>query len=475
MGFTVNLYTFAKKINSTAKPGDPQASYDCIIKEPCSIISPVIVLDLGLTFCPQAYNYAYIPAFDRYYTIKDWTFENALWSASMQEDVLASWRGSIGNSTCYILRSASTKNGGVMDTTYPGISTTVIDYTQVEHNPWNTDNLSDGCYVVGVAGQSTTYYLFLQGGLDLFFAYLFSDAYADSLYGTGWASAYPQLKSQTNPLQYITSVMWFPFQTVGTAVDSIRVGWVDVPAAAWKVDGSGMRSGMIVFSNIKKHPQSDTRGQYLNNAPYSNYTLFVPPWGVVHLDADIIANVSEFTVQWLIDLRTGHATMSVMAGVLHPAADGFSQGHVTSWLHSQVGVPYQVSQVVNRGYGAGNTIVPAIATAASIATGNIAGAAATVAGEIGNFVNSKVPSATTIGSNGGIDSLRGTPTLQYEFKYITDDDNENRGSPLCDRRQISTLSGYIKVANAYIDIAANQTEKDAIVGFMEGGFFYEYL
>jgi hypothetical protein len=475
MGFSVKLYNFSKKINSTKLPADSDLwqDFSCTIKENCSILSPVIGIDFGLTQEVYGYNYAYIAAFGRYYFIKDWTFENAIWYASMQVDALGTFKGDIGNTTCYILRSSYTKNGGVMDTTYPGISTTVIDYTQVDNNPWETDDLANGCYVVGVGGQSTTYYLFLQGGLDLFFQYLFSDAYADALYGTTWSTAYPQLKAQTNPLQYITSVMWFPFQTTGTAVTSIRVGWVDVPAAGWKVDGSGLRSGLTIFNNIHKHPQAADRGTYLNNAPYSRYTLYYPPWGVINLDSDVIANVSEFTAQWLVDLRTGHATMVIMAGAMHPAADGFEQSHVTSWLHSQVGVPYQVSQVVNRGYGVGNTLIPAISTAAAIATGNAVGAAGAIAGEIGNFANSKVPSITTVGSNGGLDSLRGTPTLQYEFKYVADPDNENRGSPLCDRRQINTIPGFIMASNAVVNMKGTQTEKETIKGFMEGGFFYE--
>jgi hypothetical protein len=102
-------------------------------------------------------------------------------------------------------------------------------------------------FVVGVAGQSTTYYLFTKGGLDLFFQYLFSDEYASTLTDTGaglsWFDIFPSLKAQSNPLQYITSIMWMPFYTSGSPVDTIRVGWVDVPVAADEVVGSGLVYG----------------------------------------------------------------------------------------------------------------------------------------------------------------------------------------------------------------------------------------
>jgi hypothetical protein len=147
--------------------------------------------------------------------------------------------------------------------------------------------------------------------------------------------------------------------------------------------------------------------------------------------------------------------------------------HILSWLHSQVGVAQQVSQIVNKGYGFGNAFAPALATSANIFAGNFAGAAATIASEIGNAAASKIPSATTLGSNGGIDSLRGTPSLQYEFKLIVDEDNGHRGRPLCEMREISTLLGYIQVSKPTILAPTTKEEQEKIIDFMEGGFFNE--
>lgn len=456
---------FSKKLNSTALPGGDHVTYNCRIKEPCGILAPVISLNLGLENNPAQYNYAYIPAFNRYYFIKEWTFENALWNATMQVDTMASWRGYIGGSSCYILRCSNTFEGKILDNSYPGISMTSLQDSQTS-SPWITDNMDNGTYVVGVAGQKTTYYMFMAGGLDLFFQYLFSNNYANAVTGGAWADIYPQLKAQCNPLQYITSIMWFPFAATGTEVDTIRVGWVDVPAAAWRVDGSGLRNGLSGWT-IRRHPQAD-RGEYLNNAPYSGYTLFYPPFGSINLDPDCMANSVNIIAEWNIDLRTGQGTMIVACG---DEMEGNT--HVMSWVHSQIGVHYQVSQVVNRGYGIGNTIMPAISAAANIATENYAQAGVAVLGEFGNFAASKIPSATTVGSMGGMDTLRGLPALQYEFKLVAEEDNAHKGRPLCNMRRIDTIPGYIKVANAYIDIPATQDERNAIISYMEGGFYYE--
>jgi hypothetical protein len=425
-------------------------------------------LNLGLINNPAAYNYAYIPTFNRYYFIREWTFQNALWYASLEVDVLATWKIQIGASTCYILRSSQEHNGAIMDTTYPATGASTYEESQVTDSPWTTDDIQNGIFVVGIAGQNTTYYLFTYDALQLFFDYLFSDVYAADL-TDNWSITYPQLKAQTNPLQYITSIMWMPFISTGTDVSTIRVGWVDVPVAAWRVDGSGLRYGQIDFA-VRRHPQSG-RGSYLNNAPYSSYNLFYPPWGTIPLDPDLVANSNTISAIWGVDLRTGQGTLTIGCG------NGETVEHIMSWTHSQVGLHYQVSQVVNKGYGIGNTFAPVMSALTSAAVGNLVGAAtgaiSSTVSQIGDFAASKIPSATTIGSNGGMDSLRGTPALQYEWKNVVSEDNNHRGRPLCENRRIDTLSGFIMVSDADINLSATQEEQSSVRAHLEGGFFYE--
>lgn len=465
MGFTVNFYKFSKKVNSTKRPRDPDATYTCRIKEPCGVFNPIIGLDLGLSNSPREYNYAFIPTFDRHYFVREWTFEAGLWYATLEVDALASWKITLGASTCYVLRSSQNYDLDIVDSTYPGTSkTTTID--QQGESPWVTNSIDGGMFIVGIAGQSTTYYLFYKAALDLFFDYLFSDLYINDLIGD-WSTIFPQAKSQANPMQFITSIMWIPFQTVGTNVETIRVGFVDVPCVAYKVEGSGIRAGTQTFT-IKRHPQA-ARGRYLNNSPFSNYMLFYPPWGTIPLDPDIMANSDTLYITWLIDLRTGQGTLAVSGGL--------ELTHYMSWTHTQIGVNYQVSQVLNKGFGIGNVIAPLVSTGAAAISGNLAGAATSaISGglsAIGNAAMSKIPSASTIGSSGGIDSLRGIPTLQYEFKEIVDEDLDHRGRPLCSNRRIDSLSGFIMVKDADISIAATKQEQEMIRTYMEGGFFYE--
>ena len=52
-------------------------------------------------------------------------------------------------------------------------------------------------------------------------------------------------------------------------------------------------------------------------------------------------------------------------------------------------------------------------------------------------------------------------------------DREHLGSPLMAKRTINTLSGYVQVERPDVDIIGTVQEKDEIVAYMQGGFYYE--
>ena len=114
----ITFYSINKKQNSTKRPNTDGVTYDCKLKEECSILTPNIKLDLGLSTAPS-FNYAYISDWGRYYFVKNWTFYNRLWEADLEVDVLGTYKDEIGNSNLYVLRSASRFNGRIIDTAYP--------------------------------------------------------------------------------------------------------------------------------------------------------------------------------------------------------------------------------------------------------------------------------------------------------------------------------------------------------------------
>lgn len=450
------LYSFPKEPNSTKQPADGSGlRVQGRLREPSSIESPAIEFQN----VEPVYNYAYIPIWNRYYFVEDWTAQLPLWLASMQVDVLASFKSEIGASTQYVLRSASNWDGRIVDTSYPTIAkSSVSTSTNWQALPWD---LSGGSYVVGVKGDFTSFYIFTPAGLHSFFSFIFSDMYADEYFPGDWSTDFPELKVMLNPMQYISSITWYPFNLIGIG-SSMSIGWGSYPGGADRVPDNGMLELSAISFTIPRHPQAATRGEYLNLSPYSRYQLFYPPWGMIPLDSTVLVNAASISTQIRVDLKTGAATLDV-------STDG---GTLLSRMESHLGISCEYTQVVAPGYGAGNAAVAAAGVAGSIATGNYLGAANGVLTAIGDAVSAMIPSTNSIGSVGGVGSLAGKAGLQAQFLEITAEDLDHRGRPFCQLAQISSLNGYVLCANADLSCSGTSWERQRIIQFMEGGFIY---
>ena len=77
------------------------------------------------------------------------------------------------------------------------------------------------------------------------------------------------------------------------------------------------------------------------------------------------------------------------------------------------------------------------------------------------------------GGTGSVINFASDITLIGEFFELADDDVADKGRPLCQIRQLSTIPGYIKIEDPKIEAPATAQELSAIEGYMSGGFFYE--
>ena len=101
------LSSFSKRENSTKRfSGTVDMSLQGILKEPCSIMNPVIRIErLENDINPCIYTYATITSFRRFYFVDDWVWADGLWEVHLREDVLGTWKEAIGQQTEYILRN----------------------------------------------------------------------------------------------------------------------------------------------------------------------------------------------------------------------------------------------------------------------------------------------------------------------------------------------------------------------------------
>lgn len=466
--FNVTFYSLQKRNNSTKRPAatTPSVSYDCLVRNGTGIINPKIELDYGLTTNPSQYNYCYIADFGRYYFIREWTFDAGLWIGSLSVDVLATYKNIIGGSNLYILRAAGAYDGDVIDNYYP--CDTDCDYhTDTLNVPYTT-----GCYVIGVVSKlgaygSIAYYVLDSANMPAFIQGLMDSVSVANGFSLNDASMALQL-SLIDPIQYIKSVMWCPFSmsdltyTAATQMDVFN--WTLPNVNCGMIYGKTL-SKTYSFS-LTKHPDTQSRGNYVNTKPYTNITLNFPPFGNIEIDTSVTNNASTLTLELDYDIFTGSGQLRVVCN-----------GIVLNQINTQLGVPVQISQVTRDYLGAAQSIVSGVGSVVSgVATGGAAGIAGAVTGglnAVGNAVSAMIPRANTIGSNGNYSVLNYQPRLDYQFFRPVEDDPAHNGRPLCQKRTVNTLSGYMLIQDGDVPTTGTSLEDEQIRTFLESGFYYE--
>lgn len=455
---TIVLYTFSKRPDSTKRPSSGGRSLSATLKEATSILYPSFLFQFSGN--PTAYNYAYVPDFDRYYYITDWTATAGMWDATCKVDVLASWKENIGASKQYVLRAEAESDGTIIDTLYPtkGAAEVVTDDMLPVWEEGQT-------FVVGVYGDNGA----TIGGIS-YITLTPSEMknYMAAILGIGsWTDNVPAelgeevFKTIFNPIQYIASVMLFPFTIPGRhTVRTLKFGWWDFEISCGIIT-ERTYTATTGLGTLPKHPQANERGAYLNASPYTKYSFWAPPFGEVELDTPVLLDCDWARVDMTIDYVTGKCTGVFMG----------QDGKNTKYLFtrtSTLAVPVQLSQIT-AGAGVGQVVSSAVALGRDAIMGNALGAAENV----GEMASAALPKITTVGTNGDFSQYSLTQHITATFLTVVDEDIDGRGRPLCKTRRISDLPGFVQVSDAKIAFNCTSPETTEIKNFMEGGFHYE--
>lgn len=459
------FYRFNKKKNSTKRPdGGTRISIE--LKAPTDIINPTIRLNYSGS--PHGFNYLYIPDFAKYYYVDSWRWMDGLWECDCTEDFLATWKSEIGDSTQYILRSSYTYNVNVGDSYYPTRGGTV-NYYAAGVNPF-ARTFDGGCYVVGLINSDSGgvgavhYYVMSQFNFNRFLSALMNDIDWLNI-STEEISAGLQ-KGLINPFQYVASCLWLPVQagTSGSKVSNLRYGWWTLSqqsAAPLAQDSTVYKS--VEFA-LPKHPQADERGKWLNNAPYTTYTLYMQPFGGIPIDTTMVYNQTKVTAGIYIDPITGNAVCRVTSG-----------GATLTEVSGQVGVPIQLSQMATDYAGATKTAANTIGgVIGNIMSGNIGGLIANgVSGVIDTTTQARIPQMQTSGANGSKLYSSLTPHIMAQCSLVVPENNAHWGRPLCDNRKISDIPGFVMCADPDISFSGTSIEQDGVRQYLTSGIYYE--
>lgn len=467
----INFYTHAKKENSTAQPSaQPAASFDCLLKEPCSVLNPRITINRGAAFDPSGLNYCYIPDFNRYYYVS-WSYIIGIWEASCTEDVLATYKDQIGSTPLYVVRSSAAYDGSIIDSEYP-TKTTCTFQTITGTDPF-VKVPAGGWYVIGVASSNLpnygalTYYAIDDSNLLLLLQALNSDLVTGD---NGFLDADCSLELQKaliDPFSYIKSCMWYPFDNlhdsppIAGSLVAINVLGVDLGANGYFISSSTPFKNGTITLNLPDHPDL-ARGAYMN-AAHRRIIAKLPPFGTFEIDPLVAANAAAVTCEYHIDCISGIATAEIKCGT-----------HLISRIETRLGVPIQLAAVYQDLFsGAVNLGRGVVGGIASAFTGDVFGTLAGVTGGITDAMQSMRPALESIGSNGSFASLYGAPQLFVQFTYQVDEDINHFGKPLCQIRTPDSLGGYMLIRDGDVALPATRQENDQVKAYLEGGFYYE--
>lgn len=462
------FYQFAKRTNSTKRPSGGQ-EFGIDLKAPCNIIDPEI--KIATQSDPTGYNYCYLPTFSRYYWVKNWTYSDGLWNASLTVDTLASYRDQIGYSTEYVVRSSAKFDGTISDGLYP--ATAEVRSVTSAFQGGFSETISGGFFVIGFIAKAAnsigaiTYVVMTPGNTKKLSAKLLTDVSYLSIDNAEISDSLT--KVLFNPYQYIVSCNYFPFDVAELTahlplVSNVDVGWWSIDIPCWILGADNNNLTKSVSVGIPKHPQAASRGGYCNASPYTDYTIFLQPFGVIPLDASKLWGAATLSIQYTVDLFTGDS-------ILRMFTDTNQLVHETT---AKLGVPIQLSNITFDVPSGGGLLQTGIAAAFGGLQAALTGGSFS---DVGNGIlnaaqatNADVASRGATGSTIAFDSV---PYMVARFKILVDDNNEDHGRPLCKRVQLSTIPGFIMVDDPDIALNATAAEIDSVKSYLKNGFFYE--
>lgn len=563
MAIAVTFFKNSKRVNSTKLPAYNVGTFGTTIelKDYTNLFNPSLVLSRELfhdsnnnPVNPMEWNYCYIPDFNRYYYVRSWSWVLGRWECDLEIDALASFKTSIGNTTAYVLRSASNCDNRIIDTKYTTKSD-VKTLTSVRSTIWETNlsstSVNDGFYVLGIVNNdsgaigATSYYAVNARGMRRFMAELYASPSWMNITDTSISNDLQ--KMLINPIQYINTCMWIPYSLLNssslTQVTTIPVGWWNITINSndpfYKLTGASLKMTFYTYLDILVHPQAtgNSNLNWVKNSPYSAYQLQFYPFGVFPIDSAKLMGYNRLNCRIDLDLVTGDGTLTVTRGIDNQDYSG----DILYSVSSQVGIPISMSQMsvdlsrvnsasslalsaglalasdtaatselVTNAKEVAESLIPdiplqstgllqkwgldaisgatfdpssvGITTTVSRGSNKDTGSALAsllksagkVVANIGNAVIASSGTCKTTGTNGTLAQYTLDQILTLFYFEIVDIDPVMYGYPLCQKKKINTLSGFVLCANeGDLEVPATATERQVIAAAMKEGFFYE--
>lgn len=481
MAFGATFYTFSKKKNSTKRPtGGTTINVD--IKEPSTVLTPRLLISRSTS--PIDYNYCYIPRFNRYYYITDWTLDHNMWIASLSVDVLASYKTDIINSGQYVLRCSTSNDSNIVDHMYPITDEISFGKYDFPTRPF-LNSSSDLRYIIAISNANSnaavggcSYYNLTYGEfVTLMSKLLGSSSYLGDFSLDGLSDSL--VKALVNPLSYIGECYILPYNLSASYSQAalLNCGWwpVDPDNSYGIFKNSALLNRHEIWRqnniSLPKHPQTLSEGAYINCLPYTHYTVYAGPFGEFQLDSTLMENCQRVDFVMYGDFK-GNIELEIHGW---QTSGGVLTEFIIDKKDTNCSIPISLTQVNNKpesglsmGIAAGSAGINAI-------SGNVPGLCSDIAAGIDSAQNYFLPKIDGKPSMGSLNEALKNWHIFAEFHHITDTEVNILGKPLCRDVVLNTLPGtpYILCSHAKLDISAYGPEHDEIIGYLNSGMYLE--
>lgn len=462
----VVFYNHNKRNNSTKLPSNG-TTISCLLKGPCSVISPV--LEIKTSTLPS-YNYAYISDFGRYYYV-EWTYDRGIWSAMLSIDVLASWKSNILSTTAQVLFSSSNYDLNILDNRIAAIG----NYTRDNETASFTGALTgqnvtpNGTFALvalsntssWATGAATTYFMNYQQ-MQLFARELVSPTVWEGL-----------KQFFNNPMDGIIECYYIPLDIssyIDLTVDgAIQVGDYEFPTATAK---KAISTNLALRTFTTQIAIPWVYDDFRRLSPYSQLSLFVPFCGSKSIAPELVYNIDALYIDYSVDVTTGNVQAIV-----------YNKEEALEEFSGNCKVTLPIGQTQSRVDSIIGATGGAITAVAGFSSGSVALGATGVLSAIGSVVTPA--SNKTMGSMNGsvLGAILGNDLLRWQkFRLsitsrLTADEPDNIratcGNVLNKVVSLSELTGYTQTINFSVTAPATATELAQINAYLDSGIYIE--
>lgn len=476
MALTAKFYSFQKRKNSTKQPTGASSDFNIVLKGGSSLLTPTFLLEIGSR---PAFNYLQFE--DKYYYISDIvSVRNNLWEISCVEDVLATHKTEIGNTSAIILYATGGRND-IIDTRIEIDSSVSTNTSEQPVNGFTINQIAAGSVILSVTGIGSFGNYMLQTYADMYHMIEDVSGFWGSLGITSVEDALQQFFYGGNIADCLKGAIALPFDMPYSSYNANFGPQEQLYLGSYPCTNGGNPIFVHRVNNpIYKATTTISIPWQVNDwrrhSPYTTLQLYLPLIGTMNLNSDELVGFSSLDITYSLNIASGDLAVEV-------STDSPIKIIATASNNVAMSLPFGSANISpTKVMASGMTAIAGIAT--GIATG-VAGKGATAAlGAAGSGMAMGASQLLGAGTQSGGGGLSGGASqglfknikLIAVTRHLTDTQanlDPIIGKPVMAKHTINTYSGFVQTDGMCVNGAMTESEYNEINAQCNKGIYFE--